>query len=160
MAGISLMATIVLASTGVFAANTITSNSTIKPDEFAVFVSNDGLYMSQLKGNNQVKLDEGVAEIKLPIISRDGLYVAYMKRDVLYVCNIKTSEKVEVAKDTESYDWDAKNELIYSTKNIGMSMYNTSTKKSTDIINIIILSVIVKIRYMRIRNMNILKEKI
>ncbi|BCZ48277.1 hypothetical protein psyc5s11_43440 [Clostridium gelidum] len=135
MFGISLMATIVLASTGVFATNTITSNSTIKPDEFAVFVSNDGLYMSDLKENKPVKLDEGVAEIKLPIISRDGLYVAYTKRDVLYVCNIKTNEKVEVAKDTESYDWDAKNELIYSTKNTGMSMYNTSTKKSTDIIN-------------------------
>ena len=29
----------------------------------------------------------------------------------------------------------AKGDLIYSTKNTGMSMYNTSTKKSTDIIN-------------------------
>ena len=133
--GISLIATILFASTSVFAANNITSNATIKPNEFAVFVANDGLYMSDLKENKPVKLDEGVAEIKLPIISRDGLYVSYMKRDVLYVCNIKTNEKVEVAKDTVSYDWDSKSELIYSTKNTGISMYNTSTKKSIDIIN-------------------------
>lgn len=133
--GMSLIATTLFASTSVFAANNITSNSTIKPNEFAVFVANDGLYMSDLKENKPVKLDEGIAEIKLPIISRDGLYVAYMKRDVLYVCNIKTNEKVEVAKDAVSYDWDSKSELIYSTKNTGISMYNTSTKKSTDIIN-------------------------
>ena len=138
--GISLMVTTLFAATSVFAANNITSNAvnanaSIKPNEFAVFVSNDGLYMSELKENKQVKLDDGVADIKLPMISRDGLYVAYMKRDVLYVCNIKTNEKVEVAKDTESYDWDSKSELIYSTKNTGISMYNTSTKKSTDIIN-------------------------
>jgi len=132
---ISFIATIVFTSTGVFAANNITSNSTMKPNEFAVFVANDGLYMSDLKENKPVKLDEGVAEIKLPIISRDGLYVAYTKREVLYVCNIKTNEKVEVAKDIESYDWDSKSELIYSTKDIGMSMYNTSTKKSESIIN-------------------------
>lgn len=140
MVGISLIATIVFISTGVFAANNITStpvnsNAGLKQNEFAVFVSNDGLYMSELKENKPVKLDEGVAEIKLPIISRDGLYVAYMKRDVLYVCNIKTNEKVEVAKDTVSYDWDSKSELIYSTKNTGISLYNTSTKKSTDVIN-------------------------
>ena len=133
--GISLIATILFASTSVFAANNITSNTTIKPNEFAVFVANDGLYMSDLKENKPVKLDDAVAEIKLPIISRDGLYVAYMKRDILYVCNIKTNEKVEVAKDTVSYDWDSKGELIYSTKNTGISMYNTSTKKSTDIIS-------------------------
>jgi len=133
--GISLIATIVFTSTGVFAANNITSNSINKSDEFAVFVTNDGLYMSELKENKPVKLDEGIAEIKLPIISRDGLYVAYMKKDALYVCNIKTNEKVEVAKNIESYDWDSKSELIYSTENTGISMYNISTKKSEDIIN-------------------------
>ena len=56
---ISLIATIIISSTSVFAANNITSNATVKPDEFAVFVSSDGLYMSQLKENNSVKLDEG-----------------------------------------------------------------------------------------------------
>jgi len=134
IACISLIATIVFTSTSVFAANNITSNSTVKPDEFAVFVSSDGLYMSELKENNSVKLDEG-AQIKLPVISRDGLYVAYTKSDNLDICNIKTNEKEEVAKDIESYNFDSKGDLIYSTKNTGMSMYNTSTKKSTDIIS-------------------------
>ncbi len=134
IACISLIATMLFTSTSVFAANNITSNATIKPDEFAVFVSSDGLYMSQLKENNSVKLDEGT-EIKLPVISIEGSYVAYTKSDNLYICNIKTNEKVEVAKDIESYEWNSTGDLIYSTKNTGMSMYNTNTKKSTNIIN-------------------------
>ena len=133
IACISLIATIIITSTSVFAANNITSNATLKPDEFAVFVSNDGLYMSQLKDNTSVKIDEGT-QIKLPVISRYGAYVAYTKSDNLYVCNIKTYEVVDVAKDIESYDWDGTGDLIYSTKNTGMSMYNTNTKKSTDFI--------------------------
>ncbi|AWK51213.1 hypothetical protein DIC82_09340 [Clostridium beijerinckii] len=134
MVGISLIATILFTSTGVFAANNITSNSINKSNKFAVFVSNDGLYMSELKDYNPVKLDEGT-QIKLPVISRDGSYVAYTKSDNLDICNIKTNEKEEVAKDIESYDWDSKGELIYSTKNTGISMYNTNTKKSINIIN-------------------------
>lgn len=90
--------------------------------------------MSQLKENNPVKLDEGIRNIKLPVISRDGLYVAYTKINNLYVSNIKTHELTEVAKDIESYDWDSAGDLIYSTKNTGMSIYKTNTKKSTEII--------------------------
>ena len=134
IACISIMATIFFTSTSVFAANNSTSTSTIRPNQFAVVVSNDGLYMSQLKENNSIKLDEG-EQIKLPVISRDGSCVAYTKSDNLYVCNIKTNEKNEVAKDIESYDWDSTGDLIYSTKNTGMSMYNTNTKKSINIIN-------------------------
>ena len=134
IAFISLITTILFTSTSVFAVNNITSNATLKPDEFAVFVSNDGLYMSQLKDNTPVKIDEGT-QIKLPVISRDGAYVAYIKNDNLNVCNIKTYEVVDVAKDIESYDWDGIGNLIYSTKNTGMSMYNTSTKKSINIIS-------------------------
>lgn len=134
IACISFIATILFTSTSVFAANNITSNPTVKLDEFAIFISNDGLYMSELKENNPVKLDVG-SQIKLPIISRDGAYVAYVKNDNLNVCNVKTYEVIEVVKDIESYDWDVNGDLIYSTKNTGMSMYNTSTKKSTDIID-------------------------
>lgn len=141
--GISLMAAILFTSTSVFAANNITSNSSskinessmmTKANEFAVFVADDGLYMSELKENNPVKLDEGV-QIKKPVISKDGLYVAYTKDDNLYVCNISTKEKQEVAKEILAYNFDSKGELIYSTNNTGMSMYNTNTKKSADIIS-------------------------
>lgn len=141
--GISLVATILFASTSVFAANNITSNSSNKVNEsavlakvndFAVFVADDGLYMSELKENNPVKLDEGT-QIKQPVISKDGSFVAYTKDDNLYVCNIKTKEKLEVVKEIESYNFDSKGKLIYSTKNTGMSMYNTDTKKSTSIIS-------------------------
>jgi len=131
---ISLIATIIISSTSVFAANNITSNATVKPDVFAVFVSSDGLYMSQLKENNSVKLDEGT-QIKLPEISKDGSYVAYTKNDNLYIYNIKTNEKEEVAKDIASYNFDSKGDLIYSTKNTGMTMYNNNTKKSISIIS-------------------------
>ena len=74
-------------------------------------------------------------QIKLPIISRDGSYVAYIKNDDLYTCNIKTHEIEEVSKDIESYDWDSKGDLIYSTKDKGILMYNTNTSKSTNIIS-------------------------
>ena len=134
IACISLIATIIISSTSALAANNITSNSTIKPNEFAVFISNDGLYMSQLKEDKPVKLDEGT-QIKLPIISKEGSYVAYTKSDNLYICNIKTNEKEEVAKDIESYDWDSKGDLIYSTKDKGILMYNANTSKSTNIIS-------------------------
>ncbi len=141
---ISLIATIIFTSTSVFAANNITSNSieqnqlvasAIKENPFAVFVAQDGLYMSELKENNTVKLDEGIRNIKLPVISRDGLYVAYTKNDNLYICNIKTNEKEEVAKDIASYNFDSKGNLIYSTKSTGMAMYNNDTKKSMSIIS-------------------------
>ena len=136
---ISFIVTMAFTSTSVFAVNSITSNdiasnSIIKSTEFAVFVSTDGLYMSQLKENNPVMLDKG-EQIKLPIISRDGSYVAYIKNDDLYTCNIKTHEIEAVSKDIESYDWDSKGDLIYSTKDKGIIMYNTNTSKSTNIIS-------------------------
>lgn len=140
---LSLIAAILFTSTSVFAANNITANSSNKLEEgsvmtkvndFAVFVADDGLYMSELKENNPVKLDEGV-QIKKPEISKDGFYVAYTKDDNLFLCNISTKEKQEIAKGIEAYNFDSKGEVIYSTKNTGMSMYSTTTKKSIDIIS-------------------------
>jgi hypothetical protein len=90
--------------------------------------------MSELKENNPVKLDDGV-QIKEPEISKDGSYVAYTKDDNLFVCNISTKEKQEVAKAILGYDFGSKGELIYSTNNTGMSKYNADTKKSTNIIS-------------------------
>jgi Antirepressor regulating drug resistance, predicted signal transduction N-terminal membrane component len=143
IASLSLIVAILFTSTSVFAANNITSNSSNKLNEssaiakvndFAVFVADDGLYMSELKDNNPVKLDEG-AQIKKPVISKDGLFVAYIKDDNLFVCNISTKEKQEVAKAILGYNFDNKGELIYSTNNTGMSKYNADTKKSTNIIS-------------------------
>lgn len=136
---ISIIAAMVFTSTSLFAANTAfaENNNMLKNNkttEFAVFVSNDGLYMSELKDNNPILLDKS-ERIKLPVISRDGLYVAYTKEDSLYVCNIKTRETAEVAKNIESYDWNNSGKLIYSAKNAGMSMYNTKVKNSTTLMN-------------------------
>jgi beta-lactamase regulating signal transducer with metallopeptidase domain len=137
--GISFMVAMMFTSTSLFAANAVfaENNSQLKNNkttEFAVFVSNDGLYISELKDNNPILLDKS-DKIKLPIISKDGLYVAYTKEDNLYVCNIKTDEITEVSKNVESYDWNNSGNLIYSAKNAGMSMYDTNTKNSTNIIN-------------------------
>lgn len=143
IASLSLIAAILFTSTSVFAANNITSNSSNKLNEFtvmakannfAVFVADDGLYMSELKENNPVKLDEGV-QIKKPVISKDGFYVAYTKDDNLFVCNISTKEKQEVAKEILGYNFDSKGELIYSTNNTGMSKYSEDIKKSTNLIS-------------------------
>ncbi|RII34984.1 peptidase M56 [Clostridium chromiireducens] len=136
---ISLMVTIIFTSTSLLASKTVfASNSDIsksaKGAEFAVFVLNDGLYMSKLKENNPIILDRN-EKIKLPKISKDGLYVAYTKEDDLYICNIETREVTEVSKNVESYDWNKSGNLIYSTKNSGMSMYNTNTKKLEEIIS-------------------------
>ncbi|MVX64153.1 peptidase M56 [Clostridium chromiireducens] len=136
---ISLMVTIIFTSTSLLASKTVfASNSDIsksaKGAEFAVFVLNDGLYMSKLKENNPIILDKN-EKIKLPKISKDGLYVAYTKEDDLYICNIETREVTEVSKNVESYDWNKSGNLIYSTKNSGMSMYNTNTKKFEEIIS-------------------------
>ena len=136
---ISLMVTIIFTSTSLLVSKTVfASNSDIsksaKGAEFAVFVSDDGLYMSKLKENNPIILDKN-EKIKLPKISKDGLYVAYTKEDDLYICNIETREVTEVSKNVESYDWNKSGNLIYSTKNSGMSMYNTNTKKLEEIIS-------------------------
>lgn len=136
---ISLMVTIILTSTSLLASKTVfASNSDIsksaKGAEFAAFVSDDGLYMSKLKENNPIILDKN-EKIKLPKISKDGLYVAYTKEDDLYICNIETREVTEVSKNVESYDWNKSGYLIYSVKNSGMSMYNTKTKKLEEIIS-------------------------
>jgi beta-lactamase regulating signal transducer with metallopeptidase domain len=137
--GISLLVTMFFTSTSVFAANTVLGQNSnplikIKTTEFAVFVANDGLYMSELKDNNPILLDKS-EKIKLPKISKDGLYVAYTKEDSLYICNIKTHEIYEVAQNIESYDWNNLGNLIYSDKNPGISMYNTNTKSSVNLIN-------------------------
>lgn len=136
---ISLMVTIIFTSTSLLVSKTVfASNSDIsksaKGAEFAVFVSDDGLYMSKLKENNPIILDKN-EKIKLPKISKDGLYVAYTKEDDLYICNIETREVTEVSKNVESYDWNKSGNLIYSTKNSGMSMYNANTKKLEEIIS-------------------------
>ena len=139
MVGISLIATMIFTSTSVLAAQSVfaENNSALKTNkttEFAVFVSNDGLYMSELKENNPILLDKS-EKIKLPIISKDGLYVAYTKDNSLYVCNIKTSETTEVCKDVDSYNWNNLGELIYSAKNSGLSIYNANDKNSIILIN-------------------------
>lgn len=136
---ISLIVTMIFTSTSVFAANTVFANESnklkgAKTTEFAVFVADDGLYMSELKENNQVLLDKS-DKIKLPIISKDGLYAAYTKEDNLYICNIETHEIIEVAKNIGSYNWNNSGNLIYSVKNAGLSMYNADTKNSTNLIN-------------------------
>lgn len=136
--GISLVVTMLFTCTSVFAANTVfaTNNNVLKNNkttEFSVFVSNDGLYMSDLKDNNPIILDKS-EKIKLPKISRDGLYAAYTKEESLYVCNIKSHEISEVSQNIESYDWNNSGSLIYSAKNSGMSMYNTNAKNSTNLI--------------------------
>lgn len=111
--------------------NTLSFN---KPTEFAVFVSKDGLYMSELKENNPILLDKS-NNIKLPIISRNGNYVAYTKEDCLYVVNINTKEIIEVSKNVESYNWNSSEGLIYSVKNSGILLYDTNLQKSTSIID-------------------------
>lgn len=137
--GISLIAAMMFTSTSLLSANAVfaDNNNPLKTNpttEFSVFVANDGLYMSELKENNPILLDKS-DKIKLPVISKDGLYVAYTKEDNLYICNIKTHETTQVSKNVESYDWNNSGNLIYSVKNTGMSMYNTSAKKSTKLID-------------------------
>lgn len=117
---ISLMVTMIFTSTSLLASKTVfASNSdtakSAKGAEFAVFVSDDGLYMSELKEDNPILLDKN-EKIKLPKISKDGLYVAYTKEDDLYICNIETREVIEVAKNVESYDWNNSGNLICSAK--------------------------------------------
>jgi beta-lactamase regulating signal transducer with metallopeptidase domain len=134
IAWISLIVAMLFTSTSVFASSNITLNTNLTSTEIAVFVSNDGLYISDLKENNPVALDKG-EQIRQPLISRDGLNVAYTKNDNLYICNIKTKTIEEISKNVESYDFDSKGDLIYSTKDTGISMYNTNTSKSISIIS-------------------------
>ncbi|WP_026885257.1 M56 family metallopeptidase [Clostridium beijerinckii] len=136
---ISLMVTMIFTSTSLLASKTVfASNSdtakSAKGAEFAVFVLNDGLYMSELKENTPILLDKN-EKIKLPKISKDGLYVAYTKEDDLYICNIDTRGVIEVCKNVESYDWNNSGNLICSAKNAGVSIYNTNTEKLVDIIS-------------------------
>lgn len=137
--GVSLMAAIIFISTSLFTANAVFAGSNggvnmNKTTEFAVFAANDGLYMSELKENNPVLLDKS-DKIKLPIISKDGLFVAYTKEDNLCVCNINTHEVTEISKNIESYNWSSSDNLIYSVKNSGLSMYNVYSKNSISLIN-------------------------
>lgn len=122
-----------LTTNTVFAKNSIPVKNT-KSTEFTVFVSNDGLYTSEVKENNQTLLDKN-NKINLPIISKDGLYVAYTKEDNLYICSIETNEITEVEKNIESYNWNNSGELIYSVEDGGLSIYNTRAKSSTKLIN-------------------------
>ena len=137
--GISLIAVVMFTSTSLLAAKSVFAegNNTLatnKTTEFAVFVSKDGLYMSELKGSNPILLDKS-DNINLPIISRHGKYIAYTKEDNLYVCNIKTKEIIEVSKNVESYNWNSSEKLIYSVKNSGILKYDINLKNSTSIIN-------------------------
>lgn len=137
--GISLIAVVMFTSTSLLAAKSVFAegNNTLatnKTTEFAVFVSKDGLYMSELKGSNPILLDKS-DNINLPIISRNGKYIAYTKEDNLYVCNIKTKEIIEVSKNVESYNWNSSEKLIYSVKNSGILKYDINLKNSTSIIN-------------------------
>lgn len=128
-----LIMSIIFTSTNVFAASDVMSNSIVKSTEFTVFVSKDGLYILNLKEGNSIMIDKG-EQIKQPLISKEGLKVAYTKSDDLYIYNIKTNEIEEVAKAVESYDWDSKGDLVYSTKDAGLFIYNIDTQKSISII--------------------------
>jgi len=138
---ISIFTAMIFVSTSVLASTTVFSDDTgvniiPQPAEFAVFVSKDGLYMSDLKENNPVVLDSDSAQsFAQPLISRDGQNVAYIKNNNLYICNIKTKEIQKVADDIDSYDFNSKNDLVYSTKSAGISIYKTETKKSAKLIS-------------------------
>lgn len=137
--GISLIAAIMFAATSLFTAGSVfaeSSNSVVNNTgtQFAVFVSSDGLYMSELKENNPIQLDKS-DKIKTPIISRNGKYAAYIKEDNLYVVNINTKEIIEVSKNVESYNWSSSENLIYSVKNSGISIYDADSKNSRILID-------------------------
>lgn len=105
-----------------------------KTEEFAVFVSGDGLYMSDLKSDNPI-LIEKAHNISQPIISKDGRYVAYVKGHLLSVCDINTKEVTEVSNNVVSYNWNSSDSLFYSVNNSGMTVYDAIQKKSTNIIS-------------------------
>ncbi|AQR93854.1 M56 family metallopeptidase [Clostridium saccharoperbutylacetonicum] len=137
--GISFIAAMFFTFTSLFTANAVfADNSNLeknnKTAEFAAFVANDGLYMSELKENNSILLDKS-QKIKKPLISKNGLFVAYTKEENLYVCNIKTREIMEVSKNIESYDWNNSGDLIYYSSNSGISMYNAEDKNSKTLIS-------------------------
>lgn len=137
--GISCIAAVFFTSTSLFTANAVfADNSSLEKNnkitEFAAFVANDGLYMSELKENNSILLDKS-QKIKKPLISKNGLFVAYTKEENLYVCNIKTHEIIEISKNIESYDWNNSGDLIYSISNSGISMYNAEDKNSKTLIS-------------------------
>lgn len=139
IAGISLITAIMFTAASLLTAKSVFAegNNTLatnKTTEFAVFVSKNGLYMSELNGNTPMLLDKSY-NIKLPIISQNGKYVAYTKEDNLYIFNISTKEIIEISKNVESYNWNSSENLIYSVKNSGVLMYDTNLKNSTSLIN-------------------------
>ncbi|GKX67140.1 TolB family protein [Inconstantimicrobium mannanitabidum] len=109
-------------------------DSSLNEDEFVVYVAKDGLYISTLQENSITMLDKG-NKIKNPLISKNGDKVAYIKNDDLYVCDIKKADIVKVDSSAMSYTWNNAGELVYSTEDKGMSLYNSNTKKSEKIIN-------------------------
>lgn len=137
--GVSILITIIftlitlLSAESAFAQDNNTSTDN-KSSDFAVFVSSDGLYMSDLNKDNPVLIDNG-HNIEYPIISRDGNYVAYTKEGNLSLCNIKTKETIEVAQNISSYNWNSSNNLIYSIKDQGMSLFDTNSNSSKNIID-------------------------
>lgn len=102
--------------------------------QFAVFVSNDGLYMSDLNEDEPVLIEKS-KNINKPLISRNGQYVAYIKDEDLFVYNVNTKKIVEVGSNIESYDWNNDGNLIFGEKSRGLSLFDVSLKKKVEIIN-------------------------
>lgn len=106
-----------------------------KAPSSVAYVGTDGLYYLNLKTNASEKFDNS-DKIRHPILSPNGLYIAYCKEDNLFICDIKKKTPVMISEKVNSFAWDSNNNLIFSPDyhaGYGLYSYYPSTKQQKTI---------------------------
>lgn len=107
MAGIAAVCLSVYIAMPIFA-------KTVQQEPFAVYIGTDGLYLTTYTSQEK-RLTAGI-ELKRPLISPKGGYVAYIKKGRLVVQNLKNQVETVIIQNPVSYSWAGEGVLIYSNE--------------------------------------------
>ncbi|WP_353094144.1 hypothetical protein [Tissierella praeacuta] len=120
---------IILISGLVMSVRTTSARGDSLKDPIVTYIKTDGLYFSYLNNGESVKAHEG-EDFSVPIISKEGSYIAYTHGNDFYIFDIKNKKYQKVADEILSYDWIDDTNIIYSTNENGLKKLNMENMKT------------------------------
>ena len=111
--------------------HTLPTKGSAQNNAFVVYIKPDGLYLTYLDDNKNIKVHDGT-EFRDPVISKSGSYIAYTHGDSLFIFNIEKGKYEEIAKEVTSYDWIDDENIVYSTNETGFTKFNMANREKTN----------------------------
>lgn len=105
----------------------------------AAILQHNNLNIISLNNNEIIRIDSG-KKIEYPILSKKNTYVAYIKRNSLYIAKADGTQspekicKLDTNYSEGTYTWKTDKELIYSPNKGGLYCYKVKNNQSVEIL--------------------------